>query len=323
MKNNTNKLIYFEEYIPINGISQYLFHCGTDYKNPVLLILHGGPGSAESIFSYTFQEKWENIFTVVHWDQRGAGKTLTENPDEDTFPTTEILLNDLKEICDYLKKKYNKKKIILLSHSWGSILGSLYIQSHPEDIEYYIGVGQVVDMLENEKVAYDKTKEAILKANNKHDLKKLNSLGEYPGEKLDLTSTKTIRKFRKIQAKYNLAININFSLIKNFVKSPIFQLSDVKAYLNSYNANKSIYKFLENFTLYSKPLKYEVPIFYILGDNDWQTPYNIASKYFNKIDAPYKKLYVIPNAGHMTMMDEPELFFEALSDINTNSLIKK
>ena len=101
MKNNTNKLIYFEEYIPINGISQYLFHCGTDYKNPVLLILHGGPGSAESIFSYTFQEKWENIFTVVHWDQRGAGKTLTENPDEDTFPTTEILLNDLKEICDY------------------------------------------------------------------------------------------------------------------------------------------------------------------------------------------------------------------------------
>lgn len=177
MKNNTNKLIYFEEYIPINGISQYLFHCGTDYKNPVLLILHGGPGSAESIFSYTFQEKWENIFTVVHWDQRGAGKTLTENPDEDTFPTTEILLNDLKEICDYLKKKYNKKKIILLGHSWGSILGSLYIQSHPEDIEYYIGVGQVVDMLENEKVAYDKTKEAILKANNKHDLKKLNSLG--------------------------------------------------------------------------------------------------------------------------------------------------
>ena len=178
-------------------------------------------------------------------------------------------------------------------------------------------------MLENEKVAYDKTKEAILKANNKHDLKKLNSLGEYPGEKLDLTSTKTIRKFRKIQAKYNLAININFSLIKNFIKSPIFQLSDVKAYLNSYNANKSIYKFLENFTIYSKPLKYEVPIFYILGDNDWQTPYNIASKYFNKIDAPYKKLYVIPNAGHMTMMDEPELFFEALSDINTNSLIKK
>ena len=77
MKNNTNKLIYFEEYIPINGISQYLFHCGTDYKNPVLLILHGGPGSAESIFSYTFQEKWENIFTVVHWDQRGSGKTLT------------------------------------------------------------------------------------------------------------------------------------------------------------------------------------------------------------------------------------------------------
>ena len=104
MKNNTNKLIYFEEYIPINGISQYLFHCGTDYKNPVLLILHGGPGSAESIFSYTFQEKWENIFTVVHWDQRGAGKTLTENPDEDTFPTTEILLNDLKEIYRVLKQ---------------------------------------------------------------------------------------------------------------------------------------------------------------------------------------------------------------------------
>lgn len=316
---NVNQLIYFEEYIPINGISQYLFHCGTDYKNPVMLFLHGGPGSTESIYSYTFQKKWEDIFTVVHWDQRGAGKTLTVNPDEDTFPTIDLLLNDLNEICNYLKKKYIKEKIIIMGHSWGTVLGSLYVQAHPENVEYYIGVGQVIDMMENEKVAYDKATEVITNSNNKHALKKLKSLGDYPGKNLDISS---IRKFRKLQSKYNLSTDISFSLIKDFIKSPIFQFSDIKAFMDAPKANKSLYSYLEKFSLYSKPKKYDIPIFYISGDNDWVIPYVISQKYLNTIDAPYKKLYLIPSAGHLTMMDEPDLFFEALKDIKEKVLSK-
>ena len=322
MKKHTDKLIYLEEYIPINGISQYLFHTGTNYENPVLLYLHGGPGSAESLFAHAYQEKWDDIFTVVHWDQRGAGKTLSTNPDEDTFPTVDILLSDLKEVIEYLKKKYNKNKIILLGHSFGSVLGSLYIKKYPEDIQYYIGVGQVIDMHENEQVAYDKTKEVILNANNKSDLKKLEALGDYPGKKIDLSDFKTISNFRKLQSKYHLATSVNISLIITAIKSPIFQLSDIKAFSNSSIANKKTLKFLETFSLYNNGYDYSIPIYYISGDNDWQTPYTIAEKYLNKVNAPEKKFYLIPKAGHNPMLDEPHLFFESLKDINNKFVVK-
>lgn len=141
MKNKSGRLIYYEEYVQINGIDQYLFHAGVKYDNQVMLFLHGGPGFAESSLSYIFQEKWEEIFTVVHWDQRGVGKTLTRNPDK--CPTIDLMLEDLLTVVRYLKKKYNKEKIIILGHSWGTVLGSLFIKKHPEEVAYYIGVGKL------------------------------------------------------------------------------------------------------------------------------------------------------------------------------------
>lgn len=93
MRNEARKEIDIQEYVPINGIDQFLYHLGTRYENPVLLYLHGGPGSAESLIAYLFQEEWEKSFTVVHWDQRGAGKTLTKNPDG--LPTIDLMLQDL------------------------------------------------------------------------------------------------------------------------------------------------------------------------------------------------------------------------------------
>ena len=154
MKNKLKRSIYIEEYVPINGINQYLFHSGTNKLNPVMLFLHAGPGNAESLLAHVFQEKWEDIYTVVHWDQRGTGKTLTKNPDE--YPTIDSLLKDLLQIIQYLKKKYNKRKIILLGHSWGSVLGSTFIKHYPEEVAYYIGVSQIIGVFESLRVSYPK-----------------------------------------------------------------------------------------------------------------------------------------------------------------------
>ncbi|CAH8769546.1 alpha/beta fold hydrolase [Paenibacillus dendritiformis] len=85
MKNRLNREIFFTEYVSINGIDQFLFHSGTSCENPVMLFLHGGPGAAKSLFTRVFKEKWEEIYTVVHWDQRGTGKTLTRNPDKTSY----------------------------------------------------------------------------------------------------------------------------------------------------------------------------------------------------------------------------------------------
>jgi pimeloyl-ACP methyl ester carboxylesterase len=187
-----------QEYVPINGINQFLYHLGTNSENPVLLYLHGGPGSAESLFTHIYQDKWTKVFTVVHWDQRGAGKTLTKNPDQ--YPTIELMLQDLYEVVQYLKKKYHKQKIVLLGHSWGSVLGSDFIQKHPEDIAYYIGTGQVINMLENEQVGYNRVKELINQYGDKKSLKRLESIGAYPGSKIsfDKVFLKKCGQVRKI-----------------------------------------------------------------------------------------------------------------------------
>lgn len=315
MGNKSKKLIYIEEYISINGINQYLFHSGTKYDNPVMLFLHGGPGGAESLCAYVYQEKWEDIFTVIHWDQRGAGKTLTKNPNK--YPTTDLMLKDLFEIIQYLKKKYNKQKIIILGHSWGSVLGSIFIKKYPEEIAYYIGVGQVIGMLENERVGYQKVKELILQANDNKSIKKLEILGDYPGDRLNSEFIKKCIKIRRLQGKYNLAPKIKFfSIFLNIFRSPIFKLSDISALFKGPKANKKVLEYLLTFDLKLETAEYKMPIYYILGGDDWQTPYVLAQEYLNIVNAPNKKLYLIPNAGHMTMRDQPQLFFDALLEIN-------
>lgn len=319
MRNKLKRSIFTEEYVVINGINQYLFHSGTSYDNPVMLFLHGGPGNAESVFAHAFQEKWEEIFTVVHWDQRGAGKTLTANPDK--YPTIDLMLKDLFEIIQYLKKKYNKQKIIILGHSWGSVLGSTFIKKYPEEVAYYIGVGQVVGMLENERVGYQKVKELILQANDMKALKRLEAIGDYPGDKYDSSFMKKCMRIRGLQGKYGLAVKMGFSIFITVLKSPILKLSDFTALIRGIKANEKVTEFLVNFDLKGEPAEYKVPIYYILGANDWQTPYVIAEEYFNSIKAPDKALYLIPDAGHMTMLDQRDLFFDALSEINSKEKI--
>jgi pimeloyl-ACP methyl ester carboxylesterase len=313
LKNKLNRLIYIEEYVSINGIEQYLFHSGTKYANPVMLFLHGGPGSAESLLAHAFQEKWEDIFTVVHWDQRGAGKTLTKNPDK--YPTIDLMLKDLLEVIQYLKKKYNKQKIIVLGHSWGSVLGSTFIKQYPEEVAYYIGVGQVVGMLENERVGFEKVKELVLQAKDNKSLKKLEALGDYPGDKYNSTFMNKCGALRRIQGKYNLAAGLSLSIFNTVLKSPILKFSDLSALIKAAKANDKVMEFLLAFDLKSESAEYKVPMYYILGENDWQTPYVLAKEYFNRITAPNKDIYIIPNAGHMTMLDQPTSFFDALLEI--------
>ncbi|AEI39876.1 alpha/beta fold hydrolase [Paenibacillus mucilaginosus] len=308
--------ICLEEYVPINGISQFLYHLGTRRDNPVMLFLHGGPGSVESLFTRTFQDKWEEIYTVVHWDQRGAGKTLARHPDQ--FPTMDVLLQDLYEVVQYLKAKYSKRQLVILGHSWGSVLGSLFIRKHPEDAAYYVGVGQVVNMLENERVGYQKVKEAIVLSGDRRSLKQLESIGEYPGENIVFNREflKKCGKVRKLQGKYNLAVKIGIGIWFTVFQSPIFRFSDITSFLNLAKANAYLHQFLGSFNLREEPAVYQVPIYYILGGNDWQAPFVIAQQYFEEIAAPRKGIVILPDAGHMTMMDQPDSFYDALRNIS-------
>lgn len=123
---------------------------------------------------------------------------------------------------------------------------------------------------------------------------------------------------RKLQGKYGLAGKSDLPVFITAFKSPIFKLSDLFALSKGLKANSKVHEFLEDFDLMAESSDYQVPVYYILGENDWQAPYIIAEEYFTKINAPHKKLFIIPNAGHRIMMDQTNLFSDALLQIFNN-----
>ena len=313
MKKEVN---FREEYVTLSGIEHYLLHYQTKPDNPVLLFIHGGPGQSESMMAYVVEEYEKRNYNIVYYDQRGAGKTYLRNKKEK--PDTEILKNDLLEIVLYLKKVYQKEKIGILGHSWGSVLGSMFALEHPEHTLCYIGCGQVVDLMENERVGYLKLKNAIEKSGNKKDQKRLLKIGEYPVDYFDMQVYKKMGMVRKLQGKYNLAMSFDKSMIRIFMKSPIMGLRDILPFLTGIMVNMQVMSDLMSFDLRQKGVAYQVPVYYVLGENDQQTPVELGKKYFDEIKAPVKKMYLIKNAGHCPMLDNTVDYRNAIFEIVKN-----
>ena len=305
---------YEEEYVKINGIEHYLLHYKTEKDAPVFIFIHGGPGQSESMIAYIVEEYASRNYNIVYYDQRGAGKTYLRN--KKARPDTEILKKDLLGIVQYVKKAYRKDKVGIIGHSWGSVLGSMFALEHPEHLLCYIGCGQVINLIENERVGYSKLKDAIERSGNKADMKKLEKIGEYPqADRFDMFTMRKMGQIRKLQGKYHLAADFDRNMIKMFQKSPIMGMKDLLPFLTGMMVNMQVMKELMSFDLKSKGVEYQVPVYYVLGENDQQTPVELSRAYFNEITAPDKKLYLIRNAGHVAMIDNVDDYRKAVCEI--------
>lgn len=297
-----------EAYIKINGIEQYVMIKGEKLNNPVMLYLHGGPGLS-GIGKEPLIKNWEKLYTVVYWDQRGAGKTYEKNHsssqaiDEKNKPTIDNMIEDTRQMVKYLKKTFHQNKIVILGHSWGSVLGSEFVLKYPQDVSYYIGVGQVTNAMEDERVVYEHLYDIVKKIGDAQDIKTLEKISKYPYYKDENQIFKDLILVRTLQAKYKI-INTDIK------PTPESQ----KVYNRNGPIYSNIYRYMMGFDLY-KTTDYKVPVYYILGMDDWQVPTVNALKYFYKINAPQKQLFLIPNAGHSTMTDQPRAFFNALKMI--------
>lgn len=305
--------MFNEEYVTINGVEHYLLHYKTKKEAPVFIFIHGGPGQSEAMIAYIVEEYTSRNYNIVYYDQRGAGKTYLKN--KKARPDTEILKEDLLGIVLYVKKAYQKEKVGLIGHSWGSVLGSMFALEHPEHTLCYIGCGQVIDLMENERVGYNKLKDAIEKSGNKKDRKKLERIGEYPVATFDAATYRKMGKIRGLQGKYHLAAKFDKNMIRMFRKSPIMGMADIFPFITGMVVNMQVMKELMSFDLKSKGVEYQVPVYYVLGENDQQTPIEISIAYFNEIEAPDKKLYLIKNAGHAAMIDNLNDYRAAICEI--------
>src|SRR5690606_33149594 len=167
----------------IGGIDQWVSVRGRDRDNPILLFVHGGPASPALPVSWAFQRPWEEYFTVVQWDQRGAGKTYRANDPQSVAETIRIdrFVEDIGEMIDFLLQRYDKRKVILVAHSWGTIISLPAALRNADRIHAYVGIGQVISVRENERLSYDYALETARRENNQEAIDELEALAPYPG----------------------------------------------------------------------------------------------------------------------------------------------
>jgi len=311
-----------EELLPIqiNGIAQWISIRGRDRRNPILLFLHGGPGSPTMPAAYTFQSPWEDYFTVVQWDQRGTGKTYASNDPKalSSTITIEQMTSDAEEIVRYLQKRYDKKKIFLLGHSWGSVLGVALAQRHPEWFYAYLGVGQMVNGQRNKEDGYQFALEQARANHNSEAEHDLLSIAPYPGDPGTLTFER-IGKQRKWLMYYGGLTygRTDFKyesdaeeLSPDYTEKDLDGVDDGSLYSLSHLLDSLIalnYDSVTNFTC---------PIFLFEGRHDFDVSSAIAAEWFQHLQAPSKKLVWFDNSAHMVMQEEPGRFlYHLITDL--------
>ena len=320
-----------EELKPVNigGVDQWLHIRGRNRENPVLLYLHGGPGSAMIGFMDATQRPWEDYFTVVHWDQRQTGKSYYPADDDKAPLTVNQFIEDTEEVIQYLREYLNKDKLFLLGHSWGSVLGMNMVKHHPNWLYAYIGVGQVVDLMNNERTLYKR----LLGYAQEHNEDELASKIENSLPFIDGNSPERGRifaencdYFRKELSRFNgeaLMHNMPFDetlAMWEFEKvmSPHLTLEDIN---NSVMGDtpalfRSPYAFTTEFCDINLPSdvgsSFNVPIFFFTGNHDWQTPKVLSDNWFEGITAPYKELVCFEESSHVVVNEEPGKFLMAL-----------
>ncbi len=315
--------VQISDYVTIGGIEQYIQIRGQNTENPAIIVLHGGPGSNMAYYSYYWQTDLEENFTIVHWDQRGCGNTYYHNKGKAQKPTLDLLLSDLDELVDYVCTEYDQEKVIIMGHSWGTVLGGIYVGQHPEKVSQYVAVGQMVSAWDGEEKAVN---EAIRLANEANEalvaeeieakFQQIKSAGN-----IDMTA---FMNLRGVTGAY-LPTGDNMSAMRQIsmgLFSPNMTFNDLRWFLLPMT---NFEKFMEpnselcdtlfsesGLSMYDYTTCYEVPITFITGDCDWITPFVNVEEYMNVISAPQKKLIYIENAGHTPFLDKPEEFSDAV-----------
>lgn len=308
-------------FVDIGGVPQGMFIRSADPANPVLLFLHGGPGMPEYFLDELHPTGLESRFTVCWWEQRGAGLSYSPGMDPGDL-TVDRLVSDALEVADYLRSRFNKEKIFLLGHSWGSYLGIRAAARGPEKFHAYVGVAQVADQSESEKRAYSYMLDRYMEAGNE---KKLRKLWKYPvldsGPEVLLAFAGSLLRDESM---HELGIGTTHGM-KSVITGIFLPVWRSRAYTLREKSN--IWKakaFLAKSTdlrarlLTARPEEeirtLEIPAYFLSGRHDLTVSWELSKRYLGKLAAPVKGFYTFEESAHSPMFEEPRKFLRILTE---------
>ena len=298
--------------VTLGGVAQWVLIRGRRRANPLLVILHGGPGSSETALFRAFNSEIEDAFTVVYWDQRGAGRSYRRSLDPAEL-TIERFVADLDELIDFLLARFGQSKVVLLGHSWGSVLGVIYAQEHPDKVAVYVGVGQVADMADSERRSYAFTLAEAEKRGHRGAIRALRRIGPPPH---DYRKVGTERRWLMA---FGGAFGPKFSLpraVWRATRTPESSLLDlVRLVQGSMFSLKALWPALMAIDFRRDVRRFATPVVLILGRHDHQVVAEVAAAWFEELEAPRKALVWLEESGHFLPFEEPAAFNRALLEV--------
>lgn len=302
--------------LEIGGMEQGMILKGKSGQNPVLLFLHGGPGNPEYVMAKESSVGLEDAFTVCWWEQRGGGMSYSPSIPAESM-TLEQMVSDTVEVTNYLRGRFGVDKIYLAGHSWGSFLGVHTVSQYPELYAAFIGIGQVTDQLESEKLGYD---HMLGTAKAQGDKKSLDKLAKYTLAGPESITTEYLMLRSSILGKQGNGVyhipRSALSLLLSVLRAKEYTLSDIYGYaMGSLLSLKSPANEAVMATNLRETLtEVDVPVYICHGAYDRQVSYALAKEYFELLEAPEKRFYTFERSAHSPFLEEPEEFMRIIRE---------
>lgn len=289
------------ETVELGGVPQWILVRGRDRRSPVVLWLHGGPGMPSMYLAHAFQQPLEEDFVVVHWDRLGAGKSYGAAGDR--MVSVRSRLDDTFELTRLLRERFERDRIYLLGHSWGSYLGLLAAGERPEYYRAFVGTGVVAGTREEAGRYRRAWLEGEAAAAGDSSLL------------ARLTAGEPIRESDVFRYGGGLRGAESFwPLLRTGLGAPEYTLFDA---LNVRAGVQLVHERMEYDVtptmLEGEVETLEVPVAFFLGRNDYTTPSVAAADYLERLEAPLKRLVWFERSAHFPFMSEPQRFADELA----------
>ena len=315
-------------HVDINGVKQGMFIKGTSRSNPALLWVHGGPGMPDYFLTGRYPTGLEDLFTIVWWDQRGAGLSYSPGIPPDTM-NVEQFIADTLAVTDYLRERFQQDKIYLLGHSWGSFIAIQAAARAPERYCAYIGMAQLVHQLESEKLAYDYL---LAEYRRRGDAGMVRDLEKAPVGMAEGTPDRYLKVRDKAMHRLGVGTTHDMKSVITgiFLASWRFHGYTISEKINLWRGRA----FSGSFGLWDQFIRVDLrqvvprldlPAYFLHGAHDYTCSYSLALDYFEKLGAPVKGFYRFDNSAHSPIFEQPALAkhilrTDALAKINSLSI---
>ena len=289
----------------INGIEQSVILRGRNTTSPILVWVHGGPGTSETGVLRRYNSELSDSFVVVYWDQRYAGRSLDPFGPKPAHQEIEDYVSYLDILIGNLQQRFPCQKVVLVAHSWGTVPGLLYAERHPENLAAYVGIGQEADALESERRSYYFVLSQARARRDDSAIEKLERMGPPPRRNGILWTP------RALLEKYGGAFHgdmSQLSLVLASARAAEVNWRDAAAFLLAHDYNVAVSEAEGKVVLNMNHIRFRVPIFFLSGRTDHVVDAPLSFDYMQRISAPQKTFVWFEHSGHYPPFEEPQKF---------------